>query len=159
MHRDGRKRSNENDTIRNGNAKCRTRRIVVTRARAQAHGDGEINYSAAFTLACNGILMHIGTALSRVCARAPWIRLRCFTSDVVDPLTRERARAHVSAMQREFPKIFEVHPRFTGIGNASVLIFPCSPVLSCQVSRFLLLDNQSLRFIIEQEMMAAWMRF
>lgn len=73
MHRDGRKRGNENDTIRNGNAKCRTRRIVATRARAraQAHGDGEINYSAAFTLACNGILMHIGTALSRVCARAP----------------------------------------------------------------------------------------
>lgn len=65
---------------------------------AQAHGDGIINYSVAFTLACNGVLMHIGTALSWVCARAPRIRLRCFSRDAVDPLIRAKLRSRA----REF---------------------------------------------------------
>lgn len=64
--------------------------------RAQTHGDGIINYSVAFTLACNGVLMHIGTALSWVCARAPRIRLRCFSRDAVDPLTRVKLRARAN---------------------------------------------------------------
>lgn len=53
------------------NAKCvRLGRIMTVCARAQARGDSIINYSVAFTLACNGVLMHIGTALSWVCVHA-----------------------------------------------------------------------------------------
>lgn len=72
---------------------CKTREDHSVCARAQARGDGIINYSVAFTLACNGVLMHIGTALSWVCARAPRIRLRCFSRDAVDPLIRAKLRA------------------------------------------------------------------
>lgn len=78
--------------------------------RAQTHGDGIINYSVAFTLACNGVLMHIGTALSWVCARAPRIRLRCFSRDAVDPLTRVKLRARANFTWNIIVPVFRVQP-------------------------------------------------
>lgn len=103
-----------------GNAKCRTRRIRgYESARAHAPGDGVINYSSAFTLACNSVLMHIGTALSWVCARAPRIRLRCFSRDAVDPHTRARARATVARISKDISSAMYRH-----CGYALVLLLP-----------------------------------